>query len=508
MQGLLVLTACAHALIAPPARLRARTAPRATSGDYLAGLGQSTIEEVDAVVIGCGPAGLAAAVELKRRGFDKVVALERRDAPDEFEVAKAYLYLVDRRGQRWTDAVGATDGIRERGVSNEGFSLTRIYPDEKGIFPTKPVLARPGAAQAVWIPRASLLAALAERASDDGADLRFGVSVDNLCAADDGAVDIACGATTLRTPLVVGADGARSRVRDFLAKELPASSFEPRELASPSAGLTYKMLQVPPSFDVTNTTDGSTFTTRSRDAYTVPSRSTKPNTRRLRLGLLPSRDPELPRTANIIRPANHEIWGCATGAEVREFLRSEFPQLPDAVVSDEACEAFAIAEPGAFPSPQYVETVAATVGAARCFLVGDAIHAFPPDLGQGVNAALEDVKTLGDVLDDQNAVAAYQAARAPAAKAIAHLVQRGFPYQYDQSVWRQRLFTVGLVGRVAANALAAKLLPEKIAKRVAPPPAAFSVIDGEDYVSVWKHIRRATRATSALAIAFLARAVL
>ena len=121
-------------------------------------------------------------------------------------------------------------------------------------------------------------------------------------------------------------------MRDFLAKELPASSFEPRELASPSAGLTYKMLQVPPSFDVTNKTDGSRFTTRSRDAYTVPSRSTKPNTRRLRLGLLPSRDPELPRTANVIRPATHEIWRCATGAEVREFLRSEFPQLPDAVV--------------------------------------------------------------------------------------------------------------------------------------------------------------------------------
>merc|ERR1711924_245085 len=87
-------------------------------------------------------------------------------------------------------------------------------------------------------------------------------------------------------------------------------------------------------------------------------------------------------------------------------------------------------------------------------------------------------------------------------------LQRGFPYQYDQSVWRQRLFTVGLVGRVAANALFSKLLPEKIVKRVAPPPVAFSVIDGEDYASVWKNIRRATRATMALAVAALARAVI
>ena len=46
-----VVVCTAHALIAPPVRLRERTAPRATSGDYLAGLGQSTVEEVDAEAI-------------------------------------------------------------------------------------------------------------------------------------------------------------------------------------------------------------------------------------------------------------------------------------------------------------------------------------------------------------------------------------------------------------------------------------------------------------------------
>ena len=89
-----------------------------------------------------------------------------------FEVAKAYLYLVDRRGQRWTDAVGATDGIRARGVSNEGFSLTRIYPDEKGHLPDE-AGARSGRA------RRRRVRSRARRcsprwpswAADDGADL-------------------------------------------------------------------------------------------------------------------------------------------------------------------------------------------------------------------------------------------------------------------------------------------------------------------------------------------------
>mgnify|MGYP004243606797 CR=1 FL=1 len=37
---------------------------------------------------------------------------------------------------------------------------------------------------------------------------------------------------------------------------------------------------------------------------------------------------------------------------------------------------------------------------------------------------------------------------------------------------------------------------------------AALVIDGEDYASVWKNVRRATRATTALAVAVLARAVI
>ena len=36
---------------------------------------------------------------------------------------------------------------------------------------------------------------------------------------------------------------------------------------------------------------------------------------------------------------------------------------------------------------------------AGVVLVGDAIHAFPPDIGQGVNSALSDVVMLGEALD-------------------------------------------------------------------------------------------------------------
>jgi 2-polyprenyl-6-methoxyphenol hydroxylase-like FAD-dependent oxidoreductase len=42
------------------------------------------------------------------------------------------------------------------------------------------------------------------------------------------------------------------------------------------------------------------------------------------------------------------------------------------------------------------ETATAT---SAVVLVGDAVHAFPPDLGQGVNSALEDVFALHRALE-------------------------------------------------------------------------------------------------------------
>ena len=79
------------------------------------------------------------------------------------------------------------------------------------------------------------------------------------------------------------------------------------------------------------------------------------------------------------------------------------------MVSDGEPEPVANARARRVSRPLVVETLAATVG-VRAARSRATRSTKPKDLGQGVNAALEDVKTLGDVLDDQNAVAAYQAA--------------------------------------------------------------------------------------------------
>ena len=55
---------------------------------------------------------------------------------------------------------------------------------------------------------------------------------------------------------------------------------------------------------------------------------------RLRLGLLPSRDSSVPRTANIIKPASHQIWKLRSAKALQDYLAASFPQVYPPQVED------------------------------------------------------------------------------------------------------------------------------------------------------------------------------
>ena len=82
----------------------------------------------------------------------------------------------------WTAAAGAGPTPSGPGHPRAGRVQRRIFPRRiyrtKGIFPTKPVLAQPGAAQAVWIRARRCSPRWPSGPLTASADLRFGVSVD------------------------------------------------------------------------------------------------------------------------------------------------------------------------------------------------------------------------------------------------------------------------------------------------------------------------------------------
>jgi len=113
-------------------------------------------------------------------------------------------------------------------------------------------------------------------------------------------------------------------------------------------------------------------------------------------------------------------------------------------------------------------------------LVGDALHAFPPDLGQGVNSALCDVLALGDCFKDDPddtvtipmALKRYERKNGPETRALVALARCGAPYQYNQPSLLMRfgktLWTVNVAFRLLLN---------KITGGVSPKPAVIQMMN-------------------------------
>jgi putative polyketide hydroxylase len=163
-------------------------------------------EEEDTVVVGGGPAGLAAAIELTDLGIEPLV-LERRTGPWRHPRATALTAQAMHLMWRW--GVGAE-------VTREGFPAEPAVSIRTSL--TAPELHRAPLSGQVWsCPQDRLEDILAIRATAGGARISYGTQVIGL-RPDDQAVT-ATAATTdgvaagIPARYVVGADGARSTVR-------------------------------------------------------------------------------------------------------------------------------------------------------------------------------------------------------------------------------------------------------------------------------------------------------
>src|SRR5215472_1036888 len=168
--------------------------------------GAAAGDDCDALVVGGGPAGAAAAARLASRGFTTIVvdrATFPRDKVCGDFVGPAALAELADLGVTGTEAFGATNTIGECAVHFDG--------DQLGVLAIPQVDGLPAYGRV--IPRRQLDAWVLDAARHAGATVLDGRKVTAIEQAPD-AVTVhghsAAGPWQLRTRLLVGADGSNS----------------------------------------------------------------------------------------------------------------------------------------------------------------------------------------------------------------------------------------------------------------------------------------------------------
>lgn len=165
------------------------------------------IEKADVVIVGARCAGSAAAVPLARAGH-RVVVLDKGGFPSD----TLSTHVLVPNGVQELRFMGALDGILALGPAKSRY-LTVRDGDVEIIERFRPFS---GIDYALCIPRDQQDAVLVRAARDAGAEVRERTKVDQVVWRDGRAVGVRCRAQNreyeIHAPLVIGADGRRSRV--------------------------------------------------------------------------------------------------------------------------------------------------------------------------------------------------------------------------------------------------------------------------------------------------------
>jgi kynurenine 3-monooxygenase len=364
------------------------------------------------VIVGAGPSGVLLAHYLLRRGNQyQVDVYDRLSDPRvaEFSNSRTYPISLTERGMR---ALGQISGVEAavRAISLEmGGTIFHQSNGKMRVTTRKKPL--------VTLDRTNLVITLLQLTEQyDSSRLRL--HFNQSCTGVDFATQTIAFQPTAHSEsaeakqsidydLLIGADGARSVVRSHL---LNTELFEFQQKYVPTD---YKSIVLPPESASGDSLDsGKIHSWRSQDGTFVV--------------LLHQLDGSM--SGVILFPRqNKPIVDLATSEEVLKFFRQRFPEVGQRM-SDAEAEAFLKR------SPSRILTIRCNRyhHGDRVLIIGDAAHSVSPSIGQGCNAALEDVAILDHLLDEYAddwamAIAQFTDRRKADAHALVELGDYSFP---------------------------------------------------------------------------------
>jgi len=157
------------------------------------------------------------------------------------------------------------------------------------------------------------------------------------------------------------------------------------------------------------------------------------------------------RLGTIVLKPDHPLWDVHDVDECYKIFEATFPQLHvRKMIPPEEMQRFAAVDAASFPLIQRAGGFVAHVGQGAVALVGDSAHCFPPDMGQGVNSALEDIVELCDGLQSEGlhgGVDFYERRRDEDIRSFMRIMRLANPYQYRQNKFRGALYFANRVFR-------------------------------------------------------------
>ncbi|KAJ1409962.1 hypothetical protein B484DRAFT_413897 [Ochromonadaceae sp. CCMP2298] len=379
-------------------------------------------EEVDAVVVGSGPAGIATAIMLAQQGVRKIRLFDQLGEParsddlsvwGNFDSSRSYNIGLSGRGQTVLKELGALERVQR--VSAQMETALTWTPESAIDKPSSRPLTRP-TYPSICLERDRLTACLLEQAREAFPD-RISVAFDAQCTAvswnDFGTnsetvtVQIKGSGTalTLRTPLVVGADGTNSAVRAAMQQQNP-SGVRVKKWEDNNVRL-YRTIPLHAPSSVAAAESDSELAGDSEEAQrqraaldaavpywgrglTLSARTAK----ELNLEALPTKEGVYLGVV-LFRPNDTRLEALKTAADSRAFFGEHFPMFSP-FLKEKDLGAFATRNDSRFQRFQFAGPEL-HVG-STAVLVGDAIHTVKPYFGLGVNSALEDVLVLREAM--------------------------------------------------------------------------------------------------------------
>ncbi len=318
------------------------------------------MQNLDVLVIGGGIGGLTAAIALRRKGL-QVTLIEKDPDWSVYGVG----IIQQANVVRAMDQLGVLDAFVD---AASGFDAVEIFiPDGTRIARVPVPRLVEGRPANVGISRPALQAVLAEEVARLGVEVRLGVTVERF--EDDGrGVDVRFSdGSEARFDLVVGADGVYSATRQIVLPEAAEPEF------TGQAVWRYNFARLA-DMDALRVFNG-----------------------RIGVGLVPISDDLMYMFATTPEPDNPRYSRDGMAARMREKLQGTAPairELADQITDDD----------GVVYRPLEGLLVTGPWHKGRIVLLGDAVHATTPHLGQGAGMAIEDSLVLAEELSSADTI--------------------------------------------------------------------------------------------------------